>query len=133
MPDLSARCPYCFGSMRVSTLVCDGCNTEVKSSFLMPPFLELSPEQQQFVMDFVLSSGSLKDIASKYGISYPTVRGRLDRIIQRLQGQRPEDDERRASILDALEEKRITAAEASRLLKEAVEDRDTKREGEVDG
>ena len=133
MPDLSGRCPYCFGKMRVAALVCEGCSTEVKSSFKMPAFLDLSPEQQQFAVDFILASGSLKEIATKYGISYPTVRSRLDRVIERLQARRPDEEERRASVLDALEEKRITAAEASRLLKESVEEGDTKPEGDGNG
>jgi hypothetical protein len=119
--------------MRVAALVCEGCTTEVKSSFRMPAFMDLSSEQQQFAVDFILASGSLKEIATKYGISYPTVRGRLDRIIERLQGRRPDEDERRASILDALEEKRITAAAASKLLKEAVEEGDTGVEGDGNG
>jgi hypothetical protein len=47
----------------------------------MPVLLKLSPEQQQFVVDFVKSSGSLKDMAGKLGLSYPTVRNMLDAII----------------------------------------------------
>jgi hypothetical protein len=38
-----------------------------------------------FVKNFLLASGSLKDIAAKYGVTYPTVRLRLDRIIQKMQ------------------------------------------------
>ena len=116
MPTLSARCPYCFGKMRVSTLVCDACRTEIKSQFTVPRFLELSPDQQQFAMDFILASGSLKEMAAKYGISYPTVRARLDRLIECLAGRKPSQEERRAAVLDAVEEKRISTQEASRLL-----------------
>ena len=116
MPTLSTRCPYCFGKMRVSTLMCDGCTTEIKSRFTVPGFLELSPDQQQFAMDFILASGSLKEMAAKYGISYPTVRARLDRLIECLAGRKPSEEERRAAVLDAVEEKRISTQEASRLL-----------------
>ena len=47
----------------------------------MPVLLKLSPEQQLFIVDFVKSSGSLKDMAGKLGLSYPTVRNMLDAII----------------------------------------------------
>ena len=46
---------------------------------------ELSDEDRAFVKRFLLASGSLKDLAAVYDVSYPTVRLRLDRLIQRLQ------------------------------------------------
>lgn len=48
------------------------------------PLLALSPEDLEFVTRLVLASGSLKDVAQAYGISYPTVRARLDQLIGRL-------------------------------------------------
>ena len=127
MPQLSVRCPYCFGQMRVTSLTCSECETEVRSEFAVPRFLALSTEQQQFAMDFILASGSLKEMASKYGISYPTVRSRLDRLIECLRGSKRKEQERRAAILDAVEEKRISAQQASRLLASAD---DALRKGE---
>jgi hypothetical protein len=45
---------------------------------------ELSEEDWQFIKRFLLASGSLKELASQYGISYPTVRIRLDRLIEKI-------------------------------------------------
>ena len=45
-------------------------------------FLELSTEDQEFVKQLVLSSGSLKQLAKIYDVSYPTVRTRLNMVIQ---------------------------------------------------
>ena len=45
----------------------------------------LEAEDREFVLRFVLASGSLKDVADAYGVSYPTLRTRLDRLIERLQ------------------------------------------------
>ena len=45
---------------------------------------ELDEEDLQFILRFVLASGSLKEVARQYGISYPTVRLRLDRLIAKL-------------------------------------------------
>ena len=48
-------------------------------------FLELEPEDAAFLKNFALASGSLKEIARLYGVSYPTVRLRLDRLIQKIE------------------------------------------------
>ena len=133
MTELSTRCPYCFARVRVRTLACDECGVEVTGRFEVPRFLELSAEQQRFATEFLLASGSLKEIARTFGISYPTVRARLDRIIECLQGAKPATQERRAAILDAVEEKRISTHKASELLTESRPDEeDDKGEGQED-
>ena len=116
MSELSTRCPYCFAKMEVKSLFCPGCSTQIKSDFATPRFLELSPEQQRFAVEFILASGSLKEMAKILDVSYPTVRARLDRIIECLKSEKSSEDERRAAILDAVEEKKISSSQASRLL-----------------
>jgi len=59
-----------------------------------PPLSALDDSDREFVVRFVLASGSLKDVANSYGVSYPTIRARLDRLIARLealQAGRPVD------------------------------------------
>lgn len=52
----------------------------------MPPWLAvLDEEDLQFLRRFLVSSGSMKALAEEYGVSYPTVRGRLDRLIAKAQ------------------------------------------------
>jgi hypothetical protein len=51
----------------------------------LPPLASLSAEDQTFILEFVKSSGSLKDMAALMKVSYPTVRNRLDEVIGRLQ------------------------------------------------
>jgi hypothetical protein len=48
------------------------------------PLMQLSDEDRDFVVRLVLASGSLKELAQAYGVSYPTIRGRLDRLLERL-------------------------------------------------
>src|SRR5687767_12506043 len=48
------------------------------------PLAELDEADLDFIVRLVLASGSLKDLAAGYGVSYPTIRGRLDRVIARL-------------------------------------------------
>nr|WP_325184204.1 DUF2089 family protein [uncultured Oscillibacter sp.] len=45
---------------------------------------DLEDEDAAFIKKFVLASGSLKEVAAQYGVSYPTVRLRLDRLIQKI-------------------------------------------------
>lgn len=56
----------------------------MRGDFPLPPMCRLGGEDQQFVLAFVLRSGSLKEMARLYGVSYPTVRNRLDGLIERL-------------------------------------------------
>lgn len=49
------------------------------------PLFRLSREDLDVITELVLRSGSLKDLAVAYGVSYPTIRARLDRVIERLQ------------------------------------------------
>src|SRR5438067_8370064 len=48
------------------------------------PLRDLGDDDLEFVQRLVLASGSLKDVAAEYGVSYPTIRGRLDKLIDRL-------------------------------------------------
>lgn len=53
---------------------------------VIPEWLaNLDEEDIKFIKNFILSSGSLKEIATQYGVTYPTVRLRLDRLIQKIQ------------------------------------------------
>ena len=118
----TSQCPYCYGQMHVRSLRCETCGTEVCGHFALSSLLRLSPEQQEFVIRFVTASGSLKEMAKLLGVSYPTVRGRLDRIIEVLEGGQPPHRQRRAAVLDALEEKRLSPEDAAGLLSSLSEE-----------
>jgi hypothetical protein len=82
---LPIYCPSCNANLKVEGLYCDACETSVKGLYEMPLLLKLSADQQQFIFDFIKCSGSLKEMASKLGLSYPTVRNMLDAIINDIQ------------------------------------------------
>lgn len=84
MKRLPTDCPSCGGHMAVERLRCDRCETAVEGLYPLPPLAILSPEDQEFVIEFIKTSGSLKDMATLLGVSYPTVRNRLDDIISKL-------------------------------------------------
>ncbi len=65
-------------------MCCEGCETEVEGLYELPPLAGLLVEDRDFVLQFIKVSGSLKKMAKLLGVSYPTVRNRLDEIIDRL-------------------------------------------------
>lgn len=67
--------------LEVKTLQCAGCETIVNGHFPLPLLASLPPEDQDFIIAFVKSSGSLKEMAKHLGLSYPSVRNRLDDLI----------------------------------------------------
>lgn len=121
MPEFTTRCPYCSSKMDIRTLSCGSCGIEVTGEFAPSKLMELSGEEQEFVVQFVLASGSLKEIASVYGVSYPTVRARLDRLIEKLRGSRLAAKDKRAAILDAIEQEEISAKEAAEILRDLTD------------
>ena len=81
---LPVWCPSCSGDLHVVELACPDCRTSVRGDYSLPATSRLGADDQQFVLAFVLRSGSLKEMAKLYGVSYPTVRNRLDSLIERL-------------------------------------------------
>ena len=92
LPPLPIACPSCASALTVCELACPQCNTQVHGGYPLPPFLQLSAQDQEFINQFVLASGSLKSLAKTLGVSYPTVRNRLDDVIERLQTKVNERD-----------------------------------------
>ncbi|MDE1193281.1 MAG: DUF2089 family protein [Arachidicoccus sp.] len=81
---LPVSCPSCDNILSVTLLKCNKCNTQVNGQYELPVFLKLTNEEQSFVLDFFLTSGSIKEIASQQGVSYPTMRNRMDDLIAKL-------------------------------------------------
>ncbi len=81
---LPVHCPSCQQALAVSQLSCSSCQTVVSGNYALPILLQLTPDEQTFVFEFVLMSGSLKEMASKLGNSYPTVRNKLDDLIEKI-------------------------------------------------
>lgn len=117
MPRLVVRCPSCEGELRATRLSCSACSTQVDGQFDIPALLQLAPAELSFVTSFVRSGGSLKAMAQLLGVSYPTVRNRLDDIIKRLGEIDDGVEKRRHQILDALESGKLTARDAAEELK----------------
>lgn len=117
MAKLVVTCPSCKGDLRVTQLACGACGTHLDGSFDVPVLLQLPEEDLAFISEFVRASGSLKAMASLSGRSYPTVRNRLDQIIERMEQLEAGLQKRRHEILDALEQGRLSSKEAEQALR----------------
>lgn len=81
---ITNECPYCSKTLNVVACRCDHCQVEVRGDFPPIPLGNLPTAHQRFIEMFVLASGNLKEIATHAGVSYPTVRSRLDKVIAAL-------------------------------------------------
>ncbi len=88
MRNLPTACPSCGGKLSVKRLHCEKCATEVEGLYPLPALASLAREDQEFVLDFIKASGSLKEMAALLKVSYPTVRNRLDDIIGKLEDKK---------------------------------------------
>lgn len=84
MPTRISECPSCHGELEIRELYCPACDIQMRGRFepVEPsPFAHLNDEQQAFLRLFVLSRGNLSDVERSLGVSYPTVRAKLDDLI----------------------------------------------------
>ena len=79
-----ALCPDCKAPLNVTRLACPSCNLTLDGHFEVSPLGKLDPDDQAFVIAFVRHHGSLKKMEGIFGISYPTVKNRLNAIASAL-------------------------------------------------
>lgn len=89
----------------------------VEGAFELPPLAQLSYEDQVFVAAFVRSHGSIKEMERIFGISYPTVKARLNRLAHQLEFVKIQPVSGKEEILSRLERGEISAKEAIERLK----------------
>lgn len=109
-------CPNCGGELLITKYSCTNCPTEITGYFSESPFSKLSEEELHFVELFVMCRGNIKELEKELNLSYPSVRNRLDQVIQAL-GHQVEKDQSRMEILNALDAGEITVEEAVECMK----------------
>jgi hypothetical protein len=122
MHTVIGQCPVCEGELEVARLHCRACGTSIEGQFALGRFHSLSKEQLRFAEVFIKNRGNIKDVERELGISYPTVRGRLDALIRAMGYDVPEEPksaapDRRKEVLAQLERGEIDSEEAVRLLR----------------
>ncbi|GKZ03578.1 hypothetical protein ANS014_20120 [Paraclostridium bifermentans] len=102
-------------------LKCNHCNTTIENEFSFTKFNKLSKEQLNFIEVFLACRGNIKDVEKHLGISYPTVRGKLDEINNALNPNIKKDTSKeKQNIMDMLENGEISSDEAINLLKKII-------------
>ena len=119
MNPLLGACPVCGESLEVTRLHCRNCDTTIEGHFNTVAFDRLSPEQLVFAETFIRNEGKLNRMEKELGLSYPTLRSRLNDLIRAMgyevgQEEPPAaiSDEERRQILDDLATGKVTSEEA---------------------
>jgi len=130
--DVISTCPVCEGELAITRLHCRTCGTSLEGEFGVGRFGRLSREQLALLESFLRSRGNLKDLERELGISYPTVRGRIEALLralgladgdeaateERAEADAPnptsdEDAAKRRAILDLLARHEMSAEQAA--------------------
>jgi hypothetical protein len=91
--DVIATCPVCANELTITRLHCRSCGTALEGEFGVGRFGRLDREQMSLLESFLRSRGNLKEMERELGISYPTVRGRVDALVRALGfGEQGADD-----------------------------------------
>lgn len=112
------HCTVCSGPLQVREMVCPACEMQLSGEFGFPRLLRLSSKNLALAEALVLAGGNLKALAQSLDISYPTLRKRVDDLIDELEKLHAEDDRRIDEILRGIEAGTIPAAKGTRMIKE---------------
>lgn len=127
MIKLFESCPACGGQIVITECKCSNCNLEMRGEFGLGPFNRLSEDQLTFVQVFLRTRGNLSEVEKILGVSYPTIRNKLDEVNRKLQNVEPASEapaeestpdvpsltaEERQALLKQVAEGKLTAAEA---------------------
>lgn len=113
------KCPICSSKLKAVKLRCDKCNTIIENEFEFSKFVYLEDEHLHFMEVFLKCRGNIKDVEKELGISYPTVRAKLDEVVSALGysvAKKPLIGSK--EIVNMLENGEISAEQAINMLKE---------------
>lgn len=120
------KCPVCGEKLSITKLSCPKCSTAIEGDFQPCEFCRLPEEDLEFVKVFIRCRGNIKDVEKELGISYPTVRGKLDSVIRglgyevspkELIKENEDKTAARNEILDRLSKGEISPKEATERIK----------------
>ncbi len=113
------RCPICEHELKVTELSCNHCKTVISGQFELCKFCKLDEEQRYFIEMFLKNRGSIKEMEKELGVSYPTVKNKLEEVRKSLgflEDEKPKVNKK--EILNKLSQGEITKEKALTLLTE---------------
>ena len=81
-------------------------------------FLDLEEEEQEFLKRFILASGSFKQLAKDYEVSYPTVRIRVDKIIEKIKLKNYNQDSFKVKLMQMVIDEKVSLDSAKEIIRE---------------
>ena len=134
--DVIATCPVCSGELTIARLHCRSCGTALEGEFGVGRFGRLEREQLALLESFLRARGNLKEMERELGISYPTVRARVDALVRALgladgasgeiadvefddavEAPAPDASKERQAILERLARRELSAEDAATALR----------------
>jgi hypothetical protein len=134
--EVISDCPVCDSPLTVTRLHCNNCGTTIEGEFTVGRFSRLNREQYALLESFLRSRGNLRELERELGVSYPTVRNRVEALLRALDladgtpippepprvdapvKQKPQvDAETRRRILEQLARHELTAEQAAAALR----------------
>ena len=112
---LSTSCPSCGLPMQTSAMSCTACGVKIEGNFSETFFNRLSPEDQEFLEQYLLAGFSIKTLEQSSSLGYAAIRSRLDRLISNYKALAKMDAQKKA-ILEKLRADEISVAEAKEKL-----------------
>jgi hypothetical protein len=132
--EVISTCPVCESELHVTRLHCNTCGTTIEGEFNVGRFAHLGRDQMLLLEGFLRSRGNLRELERELGVSYPTIRGRVENLLRALglsdgqplppaepaatpDGSANVDSATRRSVLEQLARKEISAEDAAALLR----------------
>ena len=122
--DIPPHDPISGGELYISELASEESGVTIRGKFAIPRYARLDADQSGFLEAFLRCRGVISGVEKELGISYPTVRARLDALLESLDlspiNERPKKEksiEKKRKILEQLEKGEISAEEAKTKLK----------------
>lgn len=135
--EVISNCPVCEARLQVTRLHCNTCGTTIEGEFNVGRFARLGRDQMSLLESFLRSRGNLRELERELGLSYPTVRGRVETLLRTLGlGDGPAqpaetaapaaepamDPELRRAVLERLARHELTAEQAAAALRGELEE-----------
>ena len=123
--EIPAKCPISGGELYVSELTCEESGVTIRGNFRIPEQAALDEDKQAFLKVFLRARGVISTVEKEMGISYPTVRARLDGLLSELNlapikedlAKRKRVDEKKQQILKDLEDGKLSPEQAKKKLR----------------
>jgi hypothetical protein len=129
--DVISTCPVCQGELHVTRLHCQTCGTTIEGQFQVGRFGRLSRDQLALLESFLRARGNLRELERELGLSYPTIRGRIEALLRVLgladgdatpagapiERERAIDPAERRQVLERLARHELTAEQAAAALR----------------